>query len=154
MKNTQHRGRGLRKTLTVLGLMATVALFAYCRPWKHKSPEERAEWVTKRISKELDLTDSQKQTLTKIKEELLAKHKADKPARDAHFKEMTALVQAESIDTAKLQDLKKRHLAHREAMENLFLEKVVEFHKVLTPEQKLKAAKELEKHAKHFSGEK
>lgn len=154
MKMNAKRGRGLKKTLTVFSLLLAASVFVYCRPWKHKSPEERAEWMTKRITKELDLNDSQKQTLAKIKDELLAKYKADKPARDAIFQEMTAVVQAESIDKTRLQDLKKRHVAQREAMENLFMDKVVEFHKVLTPEQRTKAAKSLEKHAKHFSGEK
>lgn len=154
MKKNTNRVRGFRKALTVFSLVLAASVFVYCRPWKHKSPEERAEWMTKRIHKELDLNDAQDQTLKKIKDELLAKYKADKPARDALFQDMTALVQAESIDKAKLQDLKKRHVAQREAMENLFMDKVVEFHKVLTPEQRVKAAKSLEKHAKHFSGEK
>lgn len=154
MKMNANRGTSLKRTLTVISLILAATVLVYCRPWKHKSPEERAEWMTKRVTKELDLNDPQKQTLAKIKDELLAKYKADKPARDALFQEMTALVQAESIDKAKLQDLKKRHVAQREAIENLFLDKVVEFHKVLTPEQRTKAAKSLEKHAKHFSGEK
>lgn len=154
MKMNANRGRGLKKTLTVFSLILAASVFVYCRPWKHKSPEDRAEWMTKRITKELDLNDAQKQTLAKIKDELLAKYKADKSARDAIFQEMTALVQTDSIDKARLQDLKKRHVAQREAMENLFMDKVVEFHKVLTPEQRVKAAKSLEKHAKHFSGEK
>lgn len=154
MKMNAKRGRGLKKTLTVFSLILAASVFVYCRPWKHKSPEERAEWMTKRITKELDLNDSQKQSLGQIKEDLLAKFKADKPTRDALFREMTALVQADTLDKAKLQDIKKRHVAQREAMENLFMDKIVEFHKVLTPEQRAKAAKSLEKHAKHFSGEK
>lgn len=149
-----HTHKPWKRGLKIGALVIAAATVAYCRPWKNKSPEERAEWVTKRITKELDLNDSQKQTLGTIKEELLAKHKANKPTRDAEFQEMLTMVRADAIDKAKLADLKKRHVASREQMENLFLDKVTEFHKVLTPAQRTKAADELAKHMKHFSGEK
>ena len=71
----------LRRVLIVLGAM-TLLTAAACRNLKHKSPEERAEWVTKKITKELDLNESQKQTLAAIKTDLLAKHAAEKAERD------------------------------------------------------------------------
>jgi len=148
------KNKALRRGFKIGAILMVAGAVAYCRPWKHKSPEERAEWLTKRITKELDLNDGQKQTLAKIKEDLLAKHKADKPSRDAEFQEMLALVRSDNLDKAKLADLKKRHLASREQMETLFLDKAAEFHKVLTPAQRTKAADELAKHMKHFSGDK
>lgn len=144
----------LRRAVIVIAALASVAAATNCRPWKHKSPEERAEWMAKRITKELDLNDAQKQVLNKIKDEIVAKHKAEKGNHELQFKEMTGLLRADTIDTTKLTALRKRHQAQRESMEALFVEKALELHKVLTPEQRNKAADLLEKYMKKFSGDK
>ena len=143
----------MRRVLIVLGVM-TVLTAGACRNWKHKSPEERAEWVTKRITKELDLNDGQKQTLTAIKNDLLAKHTAEKSERDAQLKQFTELMRKDTVDAAKLADLKKKHQQMRDRAEEYFLTKLVEFHKVLTPELRNKSADLLQKHMSRFMGEK
>ncbi|AFM13342.1 Spy/CpxP family protein refolding chaperone [Turneriella parva] len=143
----------LRRVLIVLGAM-TLLTAAACRNWKHKSPEERAEWVTKKITKELDLNDSQKQTLAAIKADLLAKHAAEKTEREAQLKQFTELMRKDTIDQAKLTELKKKHQQMRDRAEEQFLAKIVEFHKVLTPEQRNKSADLLQKHMSRFMGEK
>lgn len=144
----------MMRVLVVVATLASVAAVTNCRPWKHKSPEERAEWMAKRITKELDLNDSQKQVLNKIKDEIVAKHKAEKGNHEIQLQEMTTLLRADTIDNARLTALRKRHQAHRESMEAMFVEKTLELHKVLTPEQRNKAADLMEKHMKKFSGDK
>lgn len=143
-----------RRFLLVIGAVLAVTLFVYCKPWKDRTPEERAEAITKRISKELELSSTQIVTLTKIKGEMLEAHRADKAERDAQFKALTQLVRAETIDRAKLEELKKRHDAMRDRSERQFLDKVAELHKILTAEQRTKAADALLKYEKKFSGEK
>lgn len=125
-----------------------------CRPWKHKSPEERANWLVKRISKELDLSEGQKQVLNKIKEEFLAKHRSERPQMQENVRSLSELVRSETIDQAKLAELRKKHRAQRESMENFFVEKALEFHKILTPEQRAKAAELLQKHFARMTDEK
>jgi Spy/CpxP family protein refolding chaperone len=51
-------------------------------------------------------------------------------------------------------DLKKKHQQMRDRAEEYFLTKLVEFHKVLTPEQRNKSADLLQKHMSRFMGEK
>ncbi len=153
MEKTTSKGIFLRM-LIVMASLASVAAVTNCRPWKHKSPEERAEWMAKRITKELDLNDAQKQVLNKIKDEIVARMKAEKSDRALQFKEMTGLLRADTIDKTKLAALRKSHEAQRESMEALFVEKALELHKVLTPEQRNKAADLIEKYMKKFSGDK
>ncbi|MFO1472702.1 MAG: Spy/CpxP family protein refolding chaperone [Turneriella sp.] len=144
----------LARVLIVIASLASVAAVTNCRPWKHKSPEERGEWMAKRIAKELDLNDSQKQVLNKIKDEIVARMKAEKSDRGQQLKEVTTLLRSDTIDNGKLTAIRKRHQAQRESMESLFVEKALELHKVLTPEQRNKAADLIEKHMKKFSGDK
>jgi len=147
------RSHKYKKLFAIIALFSLAGMNA-CRPWKHKSPEERAEWMVKRISKELDLNDTQKQALNRIKDEFVAKHKADRPQMEAQFAALSDLVRSDTIDQAKLKDLRKKHQAHRESMENFFVEKAIEFHKVLTPEQRVKAADLMQKYFRKFAGEK
>ncbi len=144
----------LARVVIVIAALASVAAVTNCRPWKHKSPEERAEWMAKRVTKELDLNDSQKQVLNKIKDEIVARMKTEKADRGQQLKEVTTLLRADTIDNGKLTALRKRHQVHRETMEALFVEKALELHKVLTPEQRNKAADLIEKHMQKFSGDK
>lgn len=144
-----HRFRILFALLALTGFAG-----ANCRPWRHKSPEERAEWIVKRITKELDLNDAQQQTLGRIKDEFIAKHKASRPQMEAQFHALSELIRADSIDQAKLNEIRKKHKAHREAMENFLIEKATEFHKVLTPEQRARAADLVQKYFRRFAGEK
>lgn len=150
MNHTRHT---LRRVLIVMGVMAALTAGS-CRNWKHKSPEERAEWVTKKITKELDLNESQKQTLAAIKTDLLAKHAAEKAERESQLRQFTELMRKDTIDTTKLAELKKKHQQLRDRAEEQFLAKIVEFHKVLTPEQRNKSADLLQKHMGRFMGEK
>jgi len=137
---------------TVVTVLTLVATLLYCR--KHRSAEERAEWITKRITKELDLNDTQKTKLQTIKDEILARHKASKTQRAALMQEAIALVRGDTLDKAKVADLKKRHTQLHTAREDFFIEKITEFHKVLTPEQRNKAADLMQKFSSRFSSEK
>lgn len=147
-------GYSTKRFLAVIGAVLLATGVVYCKPWKDRTPEERADALTKRITKELELSQTQIVTLGKIKEEMLAKHKADKTERDAEFQILTELVKAPSIDRVKLGELKTRHNAMRDRAEELFLDKIVELHQVLTPAQRTKAAEALLKYEKKFSGEK
>ena len=145
--------KNFRRTLVVFATVASIAAIS-CRGWKHKSPEERAEWATKKITKELDLNDAQKQVLQAIKSDLLAKLAAHKSERDAQLQQFTALIRQDSIDKLKLGELKKKHQQMRDKAEDLFLEKIVEFHKILTPEQRNKSADLVQKYMSRFMADK
>ena len=57
--------------ITSLSLIALLAIIN-CR---HHSMEQRAEWIVKKVSSELDLDDKQKTELQRIKKEILDKRK-------------------------------------------------------------------------------
>ena len=129
----------MKKTLLFLGLLglAAGALFAGCR---HKSMDDRASWVANRISSKLDLDDKQEQVLDRIKNELVAKHKSQSEERNKLAAEAESLVRSAQIDKAAVKQLQARHQALQNEMETLLGEKIVEFHAVLKPEQRNKAA--------------
>lgn len=155
---TQMEPKGTRPGLTAmklknkifLGLLAlgSVAFFANCR---HHSIEDRSKWVTGKISDKLDLDKNQEAQLDKIRDEVVAKVKAQKPQRDQLAQEFQTLVKADKLDKTKLKDLQTKHDALHAEIENLVIDRMAELHASLKPEQREKAANAIQKLRDHMA---
>lgn len=139
-----------------LGLLAaaTVALgLSACGRcgWRHHGdPAQRAEWIAKKITKELDLNDAQKAKLELVKQEFLAQHEKRKQDREEAFQTVLAQIRSKQLDTAKIQALIERRHKHMEEAAPSVLKKIADFHASLSDEQKEKAAKKFEKFHSHW----
>lgn len=143
-------GRTIRRG-AVFGLMVFIGLFTLdCRNWKKMSIEDKANHIAKKITKELDLNDTQKTALEKLKTEAVAKIKANKGYHEEITAQLIVLVKSEKMDKSKLKELRKKRTSMMTEMEDFMIEKVAEFHATLTPEQKVKAAEHIEKMSKRM----
>jgi Spy/CpxP family protein refolding chaperone len=127
----------------LVGLLGTSACF------RHHTPAERADWVTGRIAKRLDLDDQQKAKLAAVKDELLAARAESQKERRATMDEVIAQVKSERLDEAKMAQLIERHQAGQTRMMQRVLPKVSEWHASLRPEQKAQAAKLIQRWTEH-----
>ncbi|TGK33772.1 hypothetical protein EHQ12_09805 [Leptospira gomenensis] len=123
--------------LKVSGLiLIAAALFAVgCR---HYSPEKRAEWVVKKITSELDLNDSQKKELYRIKDEVLAKRKDLKLHGPRIPAEVLAEFRQPALDEKKINKQFETEMNKMTEMRTFMTKKAIEFHTILTPEQRNK----------------
>ena len=113
-------------------------------------PAQRAEWITKKITSELDLNDAQKARLELVKEEFLAQHEKRKQEREEAFQTVLAQIRSKQLDTEKLQALIQQRHKHMEEVAPSVLKKIADFHASLSDEQKEKAAKKFEKFHSHW----
>lgn len=120
-----------------------------CRSHGH-DPAERAEWMTKKIASELDLSDAQKAKLDIVKQEILAAREKGKQEREEAFSTILAQIRSKQLDTGKLQALMDRHHKHMGEISPSVLSKIADFHASLTDEQREKAAQKLEKLHNHW----
>ncbi|MBL7713970.1 MAG: Spy/CpxP family protein refolding chaperone [Bdellovibrionales bacterium] len=150
MKTPYHAFRKLG--FVVLGI-ATLGIaplaFSGCR--HHRSPEHRAEWVVKKIKGELDLTEVQVAKLNSIKDEFLAERKAHDSKRRLAMDEFLKQVRSDKMDTAKIQGLIDERRTHMDQVGPKIVARIAEFHAMLTPEQRNKAADKLQKFADRFN---
>ncbi|MDX1960419.1 MAG: Spy/CpxP family protein refolding chaperone [Leptospiraceae bacterium] len=137
----------LTKLISILSITNLIA----CGGW-HKSPEDKAKWIVKKISSELDLTDKQKSSLEKMKEEYLAKRKELKFGMSKETQaEILAQVKSSKPDEKKLDSIFDEEKKKREQMFTFLQKKFYEFHSTLTQEQKNTLAEKMEKIFKrHF----
>ena len=110
------------------------------------SPEKRVEWVKKRISDELKLDAAQNAKLDQIADDLMARRKKMVSEREKGRLELAALVKAEKLDRADLERLVAKKRAHIEEVIDVVMDHAVEFHSMLTPEQRVLLAEKIEKH--------
>lgn len=132
----------------LLGLIITASLITpSCKSRKH-SPEQKADWITDKIVDELDMTEEQEMKVNKIKDEIVARGKANKKKYDGMLDEFITIIKSEKADRAQLMEMMERK--HKIAAENhdFHADKMVEFHSILSKEQKEKLADLMKKFGK------
>ena len=112
------------------------------------SPEKRAEHITKRIAKELDLTDSQKSKLDKVKDDILAR-KGEFSSLHGGLKEVfLTQLRSGAVDQGTLnQGFEERETKMKELRGFLIVE-FAEFHALLDAAQREKLATRLEEYCR------
>ncbi|MBN2158925.1 MAG: Spy/CpxP family protein refolding chaperone [Spirochaetes bacterium] len=123
------------------------ALFFSCGPRRFfcAEPEERAEIIVKKMTRDLKLTKEQVQKVNKIKDEILARTKNLRDQKEAVRGEFLALVRSDRLERNKVNAfVTKREEAFR-GLKPFFIDKFVEFHNILTPEQRGRLSEKIEK---------
>ncbi|MDX1707260.1 MAG: Spy/CpxP family protein refolding chaperone [Desulfobacterales bacterium] len=127
--------------------MVAALVFNGCRS---HSPDHKAEFMVDYISETLDLNDNQRAQLDGIKEEFLAKAKDMHAKKEAMHAEFKAELLKEEIDQQRMKDLMAQKREQMAQIMDLAVERLAEFHKTLSAEQKEKLVAKLEWfHSKH-----
>ena len=122
-------------------LLVSVAGLAGCR--RH-SPGAKAEFMVDYVSETLDLNESQQAHLDQIKDELVEKGIQMHADRAAMHAELAAQLRSDEIDQGRIKAMVTERRVKMEELINLGIERLAEFHKTLTPEQREKLVAKLE----------
>lgn len=135
-------------SFTAITLLAVSGfILAGCGPQRFfcATPEERAAMIVKKMTRDLSLTKEQVEKVNRIKEEILVKTKNIRDERESVHSDMKALITSSKLDRNQV----NRFIAGREdkfrALKPFFVDKLVEFHAILTPEQRAKVAEKMDK---------
>jgi Spy/CpxP family protein refolding chaperone len=150
MNISQSRsGRGFVSTLLVGAFALTsVAMASGCR----HSPEERAEKVSRHISSKLDLNDAQKAEFKKMTDEAIADFRSMSSNRKEVASEVEKQLAAQKADPTALKVLVAANDVKRQELMAKWIDRAAEFQSRLTPEQKQKALKMMQKFRERFEG--
>ncbi len=103
-----------------------------------------------RIANKLDLDVTQKDKLEAVQESFLEVRQAMSQARGQTFDQVLDLISSETLDQSQVQGIVKRHQSIVEEFTPKVTTKIADFHAVLTPEQKSRAAEFLQKWKERF----
>jgi Spy/CpxP family protein refolding chaperone len=131
--------------ITAVALAALLTLgLSGCMRFHHRTPQERADRLVCHIVAKLDLDAGQQLQLQRIEQEILAKGAELRAQRDGDFAEMIDLLKSDAIDPTRFQVDVAMHQARASQLVAFIGDKFREFHDLLTPEQRVKAAQLLE----------
>ena len=112
---------------------------------RHHTPSERADWMTSKIAKHLDLDDQQKAKLTAVRDEMVAARAESQQEHKAIMEDVIAQVKSDRLDQAKLTQLMERHQAEQKRVMQRLLPKAADWHATLRPDQKAEAVEHIRK---------
>ena len=144
----------VKKGLTIALIcvfISGVLIFTGCRSHSHQG---KVEFMVDYVAETLDLTDPQREQLDGFKEEFMAKAKEMHAQKEAMHAEFMAELRKEEINQENLNDLIAQKRANMDEFINLAVARLVEFHKILTTEQREKLVAKIEyfhdKHQRHW----
>jgi Spy/CpxP family protein refolding chaperone len=140
----------LKKGLTIalIGIFISGALiFTGCRSHSH---QHKAEFMVDYIAETIDATDEQRAQLDGIKDEFVAKAKEMHDQKAAMHAAFMAELRKEELSRETLNDLIDQKRAQIDEFVNLAMDRLIEFHKTLSAEQREKLVTKIEYyHEKH-----
>ena len=145
------------KTIIVLLIAATLA-FAGChhRDYYHspygdsgkRSPEKHVERLKEEITDRLELDENQQQKLDDIAKRILVSAKEFQTVRTSTRETFISEFSKNEISKENLDQVVSQNRVRMDELINVLTDGIVEFHRMLTPEQRAKLVAELEKHEK------
>ena len=93
-----------------------------------------------KLAKKLDLTESQQQQVDRMREEIKSKFESRRENGDALMKEFADEFKKDNLDRTKLRELNDKRKQNEQEMESFMMDKLIEFHDMLTPAQRVKAS--------------
>ena len=140
------------RLIPILGLLAIFVLVSGCSSWHSQPMEKKATKIADRIAKKLDMTESQKAELNQIKDEIVSKIKSKENVekRKELRTSFLEMFRGDALTKEKLTDLYQKKETGDQEMRDFLMDKLVQFHKMLTPEQRAKAADWMDQVCKKF----
>lgn len=137
--------RAKRMSAIVIGLIAVLMIMSGCHK---KTPEERAEDVVQHLASKLDLNDSQKARLEKIKHEFLVRRPDMQAMHEDTVRRANAMMRSAQVDQSEVNALITKNGRMLDDYSRFVGQKFTEIHDMLTPEQRNKLVELIEDHMK------
>jgi len=134
----------VKKGITSASIFTFISLALIFTGCRAHSPNGKAEFMVDYIAETLDLNDQQRAQLEDIKAEFLAKAGEMHAQREAMRTELMAELRKEEIDQQRLKALIAQKREQMAELMDLAVDRLAEFHRTLTPEQKEKLVAKLE----------
>ncbi len=147
--NRSERGFADMSKNRLVKLILLLVLSALVTTSCYRTPEQRAEYIVKRMSTDLKLNNAQTAQLEKIKDEFMARRPGMVKMREETVEESNDLMRSPEIDKAKLDALTEKNIAQAADMIRFISAKFLEIHDMLTPEQREKLVSNIEKYTNH-----
>jgi len=115
----------------------------------HRSPEQRAEWMMEKVSKELKLDDAQQAKLKTLSEDMLAIRKQMHNEFGSDRDQVLGLLDQPKLDQAKILGMVKEHTQTINEQAPKIVAAMGAFYDSLSPEQQAEMREFVKEHHEH-----
>ena len=136
--------------LTGLALAIGALIFTAALTGCKMTPEERASKATSYVSDKLDLNETQRADFKRLADLAVVDFKAMSASRQELAGEIEKQALVEKADTTAIKKLVAAQHTKRLEISNIWTDRIAEFHSKLSPEQKQKALKLMQKFREKF----
>lgn len=127
----------------IILVVAGIAGIGFTQKLKHMQDDGPLPFLIEKIAQDLDLNEQQKAEVMKIRDEIKAKGESKRHERENGFNEFEKLFKQDKLDKQSLKQLAEKHEADREEMKEFFIDELIKFHSILTPQQRVKAVEKM-----------
>ena len=122
--------------LVVAFILTSVMGIVYAKKKFRDGPEG---FIMGMIAEKLDLNSDQKARVERIKDQIKERMEAKKGSREGMMDEFANEFKKDNMDKNKLKELDQKREQNMQEMKDFMTDKMIEFHDLLTPEQRIKA---------------
>ena len=112
---------------------------------QRKTPQQKADYVVKKVSSRLDLNEAQELKLEKIKVKALAIHARNKSTKEEMFGKVKGMILSDKLDEGEVKDLMSQRRQLIDEVVPEVLPDIIDFHASLNAEQKKDVVKFMDK---------
>jgi len=134
-----------KKTIAFTTLLGFILLATGCGMF-HKSPEERAEWITYKIAKKMDLNETQKTKLNQLKDQILLSRKTLKGDKKKHHEQLLTMLDSPVLEQEKLSLMIDEIVFAAQKEKPALISALGDFYDSLSDEQRKKLKEKMERH--------
>ena len=138
-----------KKSLSALGMAALALTMVLGLSACRSTPEEKAEFISERISDELELNDTQQTLLNTLKDKALLASKTMKDNKKEMKSNLVTLISQPSIDHDQITLFMDSTMASMHTSVDDVIPSFIAFHASLSEEQKTQVINFIESHRKH-----
>ncbi len=138
-----------KKSLSALGMAALALTMVLGLSACRSTPEEKAEFISERISDELELNDTQQTLLNTLKDKALLAGKTMKDNKKEMKSNLVTLISQPSIDHDQITLFMDSTMASMHTSVDDVIPSFIAFHASLSEEQKTQVINFIESHRKH-----
>jgi Spy/CpxP family protein refolding chaperone len=147
---------GKRAIIIITSGVLLIGGVAACKHKMHSaSAEERGEWVVDKVSKELELNDSQRIKLVEVKDQFIAVRKSMRSDREEARKEVLAMLKQPTMDREKVNAMVNQKIAIVSEKSPSIIDAIGNFYDSLDDSQRAELSEfieeKMERHVKHHS---
>ncbi len=144
-KKSLFRSRKIIIILSIVTIIFTILAIKGIAVAKHfhKFSDGPHEFFMDKFTENLNLSEAQKAQVENLKKQVKEKMESNKSNRGSHIEEFSNEFRKDNLDRNRLLELSKEKETQMQDMKEFMMDKLIEFHNILTPEQRIKAVENM-----------